>query len=523
MCGDVDGCVTFRDLGIGTEDLHLQTASYANEAIDAGSNLTSLFTGDIDAGLRVVPWDMGADDLLATTAVELVSFVGSGLDGGAELQWETGTELDNLGFHLYRATSVDGPYERITERPIPGLGSSPSGASYVHRDMGLTNGVTYSYELEDVDASGTTKRHGPVSATPQAGLTTDDDPTRVTFGAPDASRFRIVRKKHGLVLSLDTAGFVATAQEDGTVVLEVPGLEEMPGSSLPVKRAWVDALAGRNVKVLSVRARNVERFAGLRPSAAAVSGLEASPSGTVRARLVRRGRRLIRREGAELLDVAYQGETKKALFELSPFAWDGHALVLAKTLEVHVAFRGREVTKRSSRCKGKVALRLVARERGLYAMPLQTLREPFRLSRQGESVPFHIDNDTLYFWSEGADANPYGSEAIYELEPGLAGVRMEAAGSGDATVYWHESEHEENRYYQAGLVHARDLWLWELLLAPERKSFHFGRRFPREHTRSDSCPPSRHERRPERSRPPRTRLRQRELRRRGALGRQELS
>ena len=64
-----------------------------------------------------------------------------------------------------------------------------------------------------------------------------------------------------------------------------------------------------------------------------------------------------------------------------------------------------------------------------------------RLSRQGESVAFHLEpGSTLYFVSEGASANPYGRDAVYELELGRAGETMavsSAAPSGQATsFYW---------------------------------------------------------------------------------------
>ncbi len=105
----------------------------------------------------------------APTAVELVSFTAVGLDGAVELSWETGSELDNLGFHLYRSLSEEGPYERITASLIPGLGSSPAGARYRYVDTGLANGVPYFYQLEDIETTGQTERHGPVSATPTVG------------------------------------------------------------------------------------------------------------------------------------------------------------------------------------------------------------------------------------------------------------------------------------------------------------------------------------------------------------------
>ena len=158
--------VIFEDIGAGTEDFHLQDNVAENDAQDNGQDLSTSFSSDIDGGLRTAPWDIGADDIGATTAVSLVSFAAQAFDGAAELTWETGSEIDNLGFHLYRSTTEEGPYERITSNVIPGLGSSPEGARYSYVDSGLMNGVTYYYKLEDIETTGATELHGPVSATP---------------------------------------------------------------------------------------------------------------------------------------------------------------------------------------------------------------------------------------------------------------------------------------------------------------------------------------------------------------------
>jgi hypothetical protein len=164
--------MNFKSTTAGSEDLHITSGSAAE---DAAADLTTFLSGDIDAGLRTAPWEVGADDVDATTAVELVSFEAVGVDGAVELTWETGSELENLGFHLYRSLSEEGPYEQITASVIPGLGSSPAGANYSYVDSGLTNGVTYYYKLEDIETTGTTELHGPVSATPQAGAPAGDN------------------------------------------------------------------------------------------------------------------------------------------------------------------------------------------------------------------------------------------------------------------------------------------------------------------------------------------------------------
>ncbi len=79
--------------------------------------------------------------------------------------------------------------------------------------------------------------------------------------------------------------------------------------------------------------------------------------------------------------------------------------------------------------------------------------------------------------SEGASSNPYGSEAVYELEVGPSGESMpqiSGAPSGEPTrFYWHRAEWEENRYYQAALLEAPDLWLWDVLFARVLKCYPF--------------------------------------------------
>ncbi len=253
-----------------------------------------------------------------TTAVELVSFTAAGVDGGVELSWETGAELDNLGFNLYRSssTSSSGPCERITASLIPGLGSSPEGARYRYVDTGLENGVSYFYELEDVETTGRTKRHGPVSAVPTAGVTTGGDSgtgdsgdgtssgSVITYGEPEANRLRVVKRgRNQVVVELTTEGFVAYPEADGSVRIEIPDYEEDDESGLPVKRTWVEALAGRRVELVSTRERDVEAV-GLRPAGASDEEVVASLDGVVR--LERRsGRSASRRE--RLVEVAAAG------------------------------------------------------------------------------------------------------------------------------------------------------------------------------------------------------------------------
>ena len=473
----------------------------------------------------------------ATTDVELVSFEAKGLDGAVELRWETGSELNNLGFHLYRSPTDDGPHEQITASVIPGLGSSPVGAKYSYRDTGLTNGVTYYYQLEDIETTGETDFHGPVSATPTASASGGGDDTDsggsasneaastslITYGDPSANSFRVVQRDNAsAVLELVTEGFYAEPLEDGSVRLEVPGFEslaELTAPGVPVKRTWVEAVAGRKVEIVSVRAGGVQAFTSLRPSGAEPPELVATPEGMVRvAQRRRRAKKAFRTDGlnpssaARIVSVGFQGEDKKALVELAPLRWDGTngQLLLARRLLVRVSFRGREPSERiladgvrgrryarkRSHDQRTVVARLGTTERGLHSVRYEDVMrgrrgvraKTLRLSRQGETVAFHLEPHgnrfkpatTLYFLSEGASINQYGREAVYELEVGHSGdagesmPEISAAPSGEPTrVYWHRAEWEENRYYQAALLEAPDLWLWDLLFAPVVKSYPF--------------------------------------------------
>ncbi|MDY7077084.1 MAG: hypothetical protein SXV54_09190 [Chloroflexota bacterium] len=99
-----------------------------------------------------------------STAITLASFAAEPGVGSVTLAWETGTEVDNAGFNLYRATTPEGPYTKINDTLIAAKGDPVSGASYSFLDKGASPG-TYYYKLEDVDYYGVTTLHGPASVT----------------------------------------------------------------------------------------------------------------------------------------------------------------------------------------------------------------------------------------------------------------------------------------------------------------------------------------------------------------------
>lgn len=72
----------------------------------------------------------------------------------AVIRWTTESEVDTAGFHVYRATSEEGTYERITEQLIRGEGDPFSGSEYRYEDRSVEPGQSYFYQLEELETSG---------------------------------------------------------------------------------------------------------------------------------------------------------------------------------------------------------------------------------------------------------------------------------------------------------------------------------------------------------------------------------
>ena len=91
--------------------------------------------------------------------MNLVSFNAEALEDSVLLTWETASEIDNAGFHLWRSETEDGQYVRITDSLIPAEGSPALGAEYEYEDFDVEPGKTYYYKLEDIDTDGVNTFH----------------------------------------------------------------------------------------------------------------------------------------------------------------------------------------------------------------------------------------------------------------------------------------------------------------------------------------------------------------------------
>lgn len=99
------------------------------------------------------------------TAVAMASFNAGWTREGVRVEWETASELDSLGFNLYRSPAARSGYQQINASLIPCQSpGTAQGAAYSYLDSQAQAGTVYYYVIETLDAQGRADRYGPVVA-----------------------------------------------------------------------------------------------------------------------------------------------------------------------------------------------------------------------------------------------------------------------------------------------------------------------------------------------------------------------
>lgn len=88
----------------------------------------------------------------------------SSKEEGIVLYWQTASELNTVGFHIWRSVNDENNYKRITDAIIDGYGNSSSARDYSYNDKMIHEGVTYFYKIEEVASDGTRTFWGPLVA-----------------------------------------------------------------------------------------------------------------------------------------------------------------------------------------------------------------------------------------------------------------------------------------------------------------------------------------------------------------------
>ena len=165
-CSNDTACISgVIDMGYYTHCLGYQCTAGNYECINGTCEaVTTTSTTQVTTSLTIQPT---TTTTAPPTVIELSSFSASPRAGKIILNWSTESEIENAGFNIYRAEKKDGAYIKLNDSLVPAEGISTEGASYEFIDTNVQNRKIYYYKLEDIDISGTSTMHGPVSVTPR--------------------------------------------------------------------------------------------------------------------------------------------------------------------------------------------------------------------------------------------------------------------------------------------------------------------------------------------------------------------
>jgi hypothetical protein len=182
-------------------------------------------------------------DCAVPTEAKLETIAVTGYEDGAYVEWRTGSEVDNLGFNIYREENG----KRVLVNPEIIAGSAlltgsgvtlATGRSYGWWDAGATRGT--SYWLEDVDVKGQTKLNGPfkveaanpsdantarkertarllsqLGSTPSAASHAAERVAEITRPTPDQSELQVaLAKQAGVKLFVKQEGWYRVTQPE---------------------------------------------------------------------------------------------------------------------------------------------------------------------------------------------------------------------------------------------------------------------------------------------------------------------
>jgi hypothetical protein len=160
------GYISLKTYTFDTDDLQNSGTIYIR-AWNASTPQTATAYGDSETTTLVGGTQWSAPRWYTgqgPTAVTLSFFAATPGEREILVEWETASEVDILGFNLYREWPEKQRIrlnDSLIASQVPG---SPTGALYQFYDESVLVGITYCYWLEVVDPQGAAALHGPVSA-----------------------------------------------------------------------------------------------------------------------------------------------------------------------------------------------------------------------------------------------------------------------------------------------------------------------------------------------------------------------
>jgi len=144
------------------ETIEISVVMQSTEKLGGMDNCVMVSSSSLDPDLAN---NISCAQIHVLLPVELSSFSARSINNQVVLEWSTQSETENLGFHLLRSDTENGPYTQITQSMIQGAGTSSSLRNYQYQDLTASESKTYYYKLVDVDYNGRLSLHGPIDVT----------------------------------------------------------------------------------------------------------------------------------------------------------------------------------------------------------------------------------------------------------------------------------------------------------------------------------------------------------------------
>lgn len=108
-----------------------------------------------------VAYDSTGGNSLPVQMSSLTAFASA--ESGITVIWETQSEVNCAGFHVWRSLEDTEGYLRLTPSLIPGKGNSSTAQEYSFTDRNIESDVLYWYQVEEVSMFGQSIFFGPIS------------------------------------------------------------------------------------------------------------------------------------------------------------------------------------------------------------------------------------------------------------------------------------------------------------------------------------------------------------------------
>lgn len=183
------------------------------------------------AAMTVLWLPTQADD--EPTAVSLISFDAVPLNNAVRLDWETGSELNTLGFRIKRAASGGSAVylDYVGDNGfIPGVGGVAIGGTYSVTDNRVQNGQVYTYILMEVETSSNETEAGRDTVT--VGILPTNTPVVISGPGSSTATAKPGTSAGSTVTATPSANQQATSTPPGGFVTITPNSAQSLTSSV---------------------------------------------------------------------------------------------------------------------------------------------------------------------------------------------------------------------------------------------------------------------------------------------------